>query len=74
MPYIEEDVNVVPTCNEARQVQSWDYEAPHPDYDVDRFGVVDALSLENDDPEHIRVFFSPDTNALASYEVTLVRY
>jgi len=30
--------------------------------------------LVNDVPENIRVFLSPDTNALASYEVTLVRY
>jgi hypothetical protein len=35
---------------------------------------VDTTSLANEDPDHIKVFFSPARNALASYTVTLITY
>ena len=75
MVYIPETVDPAnPTCNKNGQVQAWDYERSTPSYSEARFVVVDVTYLENDDDSQFKVFFSPDTNALASYLVTLTRY
>ena len=68
MVYLPETVDPAnSTCNKNGQVLAWDYERSNPSYSEARFGVVDVTYLENDDDNQFKVFFSPDTNALASY-------